>query len=189
MDHQRIAASIAKRVRGRLTTADELTRLVSSAAIVRRCLALMRAACCAASYSLNSSGGVSATAVSFAALSLPRHAGESAFGPGGRGGQARPILTSSWCQDRLPFRGSSPTRTQAWPQIRSCLVLTAAGATGRLMLDADKLTAASPENLAAALAFALRYEGRKRVHNADEVMSESLRSVLCGILSAPALSS
>lgn len=40
------------------------------------------------------------------------------------------------------------------------------------MPDADKLTPASPEDLAAALAFALRYEGRKRVHNADEVMSE-----------------
>jgi len=37
---------------------------------------------------------------------------------------------------------------------------------------ADKLAPASPEDLAAALAFALRYEGRRRVHNADEVMSE-----------------
>jgi hypothetical protein len=40
------------------------------------------------------------------------------------------------------------------------------------MPDADNLTPASPEDLAAALAFALRYEGRKRVHNADEVLSE-----------------
>jgi hypothetical protein len=39
------------------------------------------------------------------------------------------------------------------------------------MLD-DKLTPASPEDLAAALAFALRFQGRKRVHNADELMSE-----------------
>ena len=29
-----------------------------------------------------------------------------------------------------------------------------------------------PEDLAAAIAFALRYAGRKRVHNADEIMSE-----------------
>ena len=40
------------------------------------------------------------------------------------------------------------------------------------MPDADKFTPASPEDLAAALAFALRLEGRKRVHNADESMSE-----------------
>jgi hypothetical protein len=36
----------------------------------------------------------------------------------------------------------------------------------------DKLTRASPEDLAAATAFALRYAGRRRVHNADEIMSE-----------------
>lgn len=40
------------------------------------------------------------------------------------------------------------------------------------MPDANKLTPASSEDLAAALAFALRFEGRKRVHNADESMSE-----------------
>ena len=40
------------------------------------------------------------------------------------------------------------------------------------MLDAPPpLTPASPEDLAEALAFALRYSGRKRVHNADEIMS------------------
>jgi hypothetical protein len=33
----------------------------------------------------------------------------------------------------------------------------------------DHLT---PDDLAAALAFALRFERRKRVHNADELMSE-----------------
>jgi hypothetical protein len=36
----------------------------------------------------------------------------------------------------------------------------------------DKLTPADPGDLAAALAFALRFEGRKRTHNADELMSE-----------------
>ena len=39
------------------------------------------------------------------------------------------------------------------------------------MPDADKLTPADPSDLAAALAFALRYAGRKRVHNADEIMA------------------
>ena len=35
----------------------------------------------------------------------------------------------------------------------------------------DKLTAADPKDLAAAVAFALRFEGRKRVHHADEYMA------------------
>ena len=40
------------------------------------------------------------------------------------------------------------------------------------MIDpADNLQPASPEDLADALAFALRFGGRKRVHNADELMS------------------
>jgi hypothetical protein len=38
----------------------------------------------------------------------------------------------------------------------------------------DKLTPASPDDIAATLAFALRFQGRKRVHNADEIMSEIL---------------
>ena len=41
------------------------------------------------------------------------------------------------------------------------------------MPDASEpLTAADPADLAAALAFALRYQGRKRVHNADQLMAE-----------------
>jgi hypothetical protein len=40
------------------------------------------------------------------------------------------------------------------------------------MPDADKLTLADPRDLAEAIAFALRYQGRKRVHNADEIMAE-----------------
>jgi hypothetical protein len=35
----------------------------------------------------------------------------------------------------------------------------------------DRLKPASPEDLADAIAFALRFNGRKRVHNADELMS------------------
>jgi hypothetical protein len=36
----------------------------------------------------------------------------------------------------------------------------------------EKLTPADPGDLAAALAFALRFQGRKRVHHADELMAE-----------------
>jgi hypothetical protein len=36
----------------------------------------------------------------------------------------------------------------------------------------EELTPADPGDLAAALAFALRFQGRKRVHNADELMAE-----------------
>jgi hypothetical protein len=37
---------------------------------------------------------------------------------------------------------------------------------------AGPLTPATPEDLVTALAFALRFQGRKRVHNADEIMAE-----------------
>jgi hypothetical protein len=39
------------------------------------------------------------------------------------------------------------------------------------MTDADRLTPASSEDLADALAFALRYSGRKRTHDAGEMMA------------------
>jgi hypothetical protein len=39
------------------------------------------------------------------------------------------------------------------------------------MVDDEKLTPATAADVADALAFALRFEGRKRVHNADEFMS------------------
>ena len=35
----------------------------------------------------------------------------------------------------------------------------------------DALSPAAAEDVADALAFALRFQGRKRVHNADEIMS------------------
>jgi hypothetical protein len=38
--------------------------------------------------------------------------------------------------------------------------------------DQQKLTPATQEDLAQSLAFALRFEGRKRVHNADQFMAE-----------------
>ena len=40
------------------------------------------------------------------------------------------------------------------------------------MADPDRLTLADPADLAGALAYALRYQGRKRVHNANEIMAE-----------------
>jgi hypothetical protein len=36
----------------------------------------------------------------------------------------------------------------------------------------DKLLPADRDDLASALAFALRFQGRKRTHNADEIMAE-----------------
>jgi hypothetical protein len=38
--------------------------------------------------------------------------------------------------------------------------------------DPNELRPVTAENVADALAFALRFQGRKRVHNADEIMSE-----------------
>jgi hypothetical protein len=41
------------------------------------------------------------------------------------------------------------------------------------MSDApEHLTPADPQDLASALAFALRFQGRKRVHNADEFIAD-----------------
>ena len=37
--------------------------------------------------------------------------------------------------------------------------------------DRDSLSPAAAEDVADALAFALRFQGRERVHNADELMS------------------
>jgi hypothetical protein len=44
----------------------------------------------------------------------------------------------------------------------------------RLMPDAARLTPADPSDLANALAFALRYNGRKRVHDAAERMARTV---------------
>ena len=46
-----------------------------------------------------------------------------------------------------------------------------------------------PADLAAALAFALRFQGRKRTHNADEIMAEIVARRLSSIWSEPDLSS
>jgi hypothetical protein len=71
---------------------------------------------------------------------------------------------------RRVSRSSEGCRGRRVDWSRSCLVLSAG-------LDSDKtdaperLTPTSAEDLANALAFALRSEGRTRVHNADEIMS------------------
>ena len=39
------------------------------------------------------------------------------------------------------------------------------------MADEPRLTPASPEELQQTLAFALRYDGRRRVHHSDELMA------------------
>jgi len=39
------------------------------------------------------------------------------------------------------------------------------------MSDAERLTPASPEDIADALAFALLFEGRLRIHHADELVT------------------
>ncbi|MGA3398310.1 MAG: hypothetical protein ABSC95_03740 [Acetobacteraceae bacterium] len=39
------------------------------------------------------------------------------------------------------------------------------------MPDAARLRPATPDEIAETLSFALRYEGRKRVHHADDVMA------------------
>ena len=40
------------------------------------------------------------------------------------------------------------------------------------MSDPAPLTPASPDDLVSALAFALRFQGRRRIHDADEIMAE-----------------
>jgi hypothetical protein len=53
------------------------------------------------------------------------------------------------------------------------LFCSIAAAIVRAMTDpAEHLLPASSEDLAAALAFALRFQRRKRTHNADEIMAE-----------------
>jgi hypothetical protein len=50
------------------------------------------------------------------------------------------------------------------------------------MPDADQLTPADPRDLAVALSYALQFEGRKRVHNADEIMPEIVAARLVAYL-------
>jgi len=51
-------------------------------------------------------------------------------------------------------------------------VFTHLGYRETMVDSADKLTPVDPRDLAATLAFALRYPGRERLQNADEIMAE-----------------
>lgn len=65
---------------------------------------------------------------------------------------------------------TAPAASRPQDSFSSCSPLP--GALQSPMSDADRLTPADPADLTAALAFALRFQGRKRAHNADEIMSE-----------------
>jgi hypothetical protein len=55
--------------------------------------------------------------------------------------------------------------------------------------DRDALSPATAKDVADALAFALRFEGRKRVHNADEIISAIVAKRLSSTSSGRASSS
>lgn len=57
------------------------------------------------------------------------------------------------------------------------------------MSEPADLTPATPDDLADALAFALRFEGRKRKHDADEFMAMMVANGLRRTLSGRASSS
>jgi hypothetical protein len=91
-------------------------------------------------------------------------------------------LIDRMAQPRTARRGDSVNRKRAYcpPRSRGAFI-SAAGAPSCSVLtdpppwsvpDADKLTPATADDVANALAFALRYQGRKRVHNADEITSD-----------------
>jgi hypothetical protein len=48
------------------------------------------------------------------------------------------------------------------------------------MADEPRVTPASPEELQQTLAFALRYDGRRRVHHSDELMARITAAALFG---------
>jgi len=59
-----------------------------------------------------------------------------------------------------------------WPPLATFLLCSPTRPKLRAMPEPpDKLTLADPKDLADALAFALRFHGRKRVHHADEYMA------------------
>ena len=53
----------------------------------------------------------------------------------------------------------------------SCFVSHLPSTVGS-MPDPDAFATADPSDLASALAYALRFHGRKRIHDADEIMAE-----------------
>ncbi len=78
----------------------------------------------------------------------------------------------------LPGRNSQGTGRRGARRLRLdakadvLVTFTAVGYRPSMTDPVDKLTPADPRDLTDALAFALRYQGRKRVHSADEIMAE-----------------
>jgi hypothetical protein len=68
-------------------------------------------------------------------------------------------------------------------------LFSAGGYAARMSDDRDPLTPATADDVADALAFALRFSGRKRVHNADELCRRSSPSAWSSTWSDPASSS
>jgi hypothetical protein len=77
--------------------------------------------------------------------------------------------SSGWSPGSVPTR-DDPIAPDRLRRRASSLYLFATPAYPARMPD-DKLTPATAEDVADALAFALRFQGRKRVHDADELMS------------------
>jgi hypothetical protein len=64
-----------------------------------------------------------------------------------------------------------PGKAANWPDIGLCSCYVLQGGYLPPMPDADKFTPADPRDLADAIAFSLRFESRRRVHNADEYIA------------------
>jgi hypothetical protein len=54
--------------------------------------------------------------------------------------------------------------------------------------EPERCAPADPADLANAFAFAPRYQGRERVHNADQIMAEIVARRLAKIMNEPGLS-
>ena len=77
-------------------------------------------------------------------------------------------------QEERSLEARSISRARQWSRLVPAVFLLCSrnSANPPAMPDADeKLTPADPADLAEAIAFALRYSGRKRVHQADEYMA------------------
>ena len=89
--------------------------------------------------------------------------------------------TQSHAQISATFKPRPNHCVVAWPR-EKC------GLTSILMTDADRLTPALPQDIADVLAFALRFDGRKRKSDAAEMMARIVAERLvrhltrCGFL-------
>jgi hypothetical protein len=72
---------------------------------------------------------------------------------------------------RLPLRNIMPQTDAGGSQGRAAPAVVTLVRLAPIPMS-DKLTPADPRDLADAFAFALRFQGRKRVHDVDEIMAE-----------------